>query len=68
MRIKQLILSKINKYHLLTTIFFIYLTWPTRFALIYYENYNLHEIEENLVNNAKIVKNSTNPEQIHCVS
>jgi hypothetical protein len=66
MRIKNQILLSVNRYYVLYAVVFIYLTWPSRFAMIYYENYDGEEIERNLVR--KGIRNSTNQEIIHCVS
>lgn len=66
MKIKHRILHSINRYYVLYTILFIYLIWPSRFAMIYYENYDLDEIHEKLVKS----KNSSSLGQdlFHCVS
>lgn len=66
MRIKNQILLSVNRYYVLYAVVFIYLTWPSRFAMIYYENYDTYDIKLNLVR--KGLRNSTDHEQIHCVS
>lgn len=65
MRIKHQIFTQLNRYYVLCGVLFIYLCWPSRFAMIYYENYNLEEIENNLIR--KTLKNSTSKDRIHCV-
>lgn len=65
MRLKNHILLQINRYHVIYTVLFIYFVWPSRFAMIYYENIGIDEIYESLVK--KSSKNST-LEKIQCVS
>lgn len=56
-------LPKINRCYLICGLAFIYLIWPTRFAMIYYEHLNANQIEENLVrkttNNLSLSKDIT---------
>lgn len=41
-------LSNLNCKTVCLLLFFVFLCWPSRFAMFYYENYNSHEIYENL--------------------
>ena len=65
MRLKNQILLQINKYHVLYIALFLYFIWPSRFAMIYYENLKLNDIFDNLVK--KTTRNSS-IDKINCVS
>lgn len=66
MRLKNQILLQINKYHVLYLTLFLYFIWPSRFAMIYYENLNGNDIFVNL--EKKTIKNSSITDKISCVS
>jgi hypothetical protein len=58
---------KLNYYKLAYVLLFIYLCWPSRFAMFYYENYTGDEIYDNLIK--KTAKNvSTRNVGVSCVS
>lgn len=60
-------LPKLNLYKLFYFLLFIYLCWPSRFAMFYYENYSGDEIYENLIK--KTSKNvSLMTDKAMCVS
>lgn len=61
-------LPKINYYKLLYVLLFVYLCWPSRFAMFYYENIPGDEIFDNLIK--KTCKNVTGftDKGIQCVS
>lgn len=59
-------LPKVNYHKLLYFLLFVYLCWPSRFAMFYYENLAGDEIYENLIK--KTAKNLSNSQGIQCVS
>jgi hypothetical protein len=68
MRLKHQVLSKlcsVNRYYVLYSVLFIYFIWPSRFAMLYYENISLENIYDSLVK--KTIKNAT-LDKVHCVS
>lgn len=66
MRLKNQILLQINKYHVLYLALFLYFIWPSRFAMIYYENLKLDDIFDNLLK--KTTRNASSIDKINCVS
>lgn len=61
-------LPKLNYYQLLYLLLFLYLCWPSRFAMIWYENIPGEEIFDNLIKKTAKNLSALTDKGIQCVS
>lgn len=61
-------LPKLNFYQLLYLLFFLYLCWPSRFAMVWYENIPGNKIYDNLIKKTAKNLSALTDKGIQCVS
>lgn len=61
-------LPKLSYYKLGFLLIFVYMVWPSRFAMFYYENYDGDEIYDNLIKKTSKNVSMFRDKGINCVS